>query len=463
MLFGIGLIGMTGLLEAVRHSHEADPVLLVAGNNSDQPNTTALYLMGAGSTVHQRIAPPAYSYRETQCSPNSNWLYIVASSTREQSYSYSGTLLRISRDGQLLEEVTDRVMSLDFICTPDDKWLLKTSTDEVGNVDIIRMQAQDAENPYNLTATFEPSVAFDSFPNEKSFSDTGQWVYFRVWQQGGGFEVFRVSIDGSIPENLTTEIEVPAHLIAVTDDWLLFLAGEMIYVTDSDGRNTHPLFPDSVPVDSVFALWLAPLNLVIAETRSQDGHWLWAFEMPENTLRWRYEGLTIQAVSQSNDSFVVQDEANSILYMGADGRQVPKVILKNGEYRYVRSISNGTLFFLQNASVDSALWQMNLQDGTTQKIFEPITREGEISEWSQDGKWVAILDYDLNTNSNAYHYTIANSVGRPTYRLNNQLKYATLFRWLPPIDRAWSPVGLLVMGSVLMLGGVMRRGGKSTL
>lgn len=460
VLMGIGLIGITGLLGIIRYQHQADPVILVAGNNADQPNTTALYLIGADSAVKQRISPPAFSYREKQCSPASNWLYITASQTKEQTYTFSGTLWRIRRDGHHLEEVTDRIMNLDFICTPNDKWLLKTSTDEVGNVDIIRMQAQDAENSYNLTAAFEPSVAFASIP-DVNVSDTGQWVYFQVWQQDGSIDVFRVSIDGGIPENLTTEIEASAHLIAATNDWLLFSAQHMVFITDADGGNPHPLFVDTVPIDSIFAVWIAPLNLVIAETRSQVGHWLWAFEMPGATLQWRYEGFTLRATSPTDGSFVVQDEDNSILYLGANGRQPPKIILKDGEYGLIRFQSNGELIFLRNAPVDRALWQMNLRDGTRQKIYEPITREGEIWEWSKDNRWVAIRDYDLNTSSNASHFVIANSIGRPAYRLNKQLKHTIVLDWLPPIDRDWSPIGLLIIGGGLTLGGLIRRRGKT--
>lgn len=459
VLFGIGLIGMTGMLETTRHSHEADPVLLVAGSDGERPNTTALYLMGAASTVRQRISPPAYTYWDNSRVSAGKWLYMLVSQTEKQSNTYTGTPLRISRDGLRVEQVTDKNMNLEFVSTPEDKWLLSISEDEVGNVDIIRMQAQDAENPYNLTASFEPSVSY-SPPEHLKVSEDGRWVYFEVYQQDHSIDVFRVSIDGGVPENLSNEIEETVHLIAATNDWLLFSTPQMAYITDADGDNSRALITDSMQISSIYVEWIAPLNLVIVGTYFQGDIWLWAFEMPGGTLQWRYEGLALMDVSPSDGAFVVKDEADSILYMSADGRQPPKVILSDGEYRWVRYKPNGELYFLRDAPTDMALWQMNLQDGTTEKIYEPITHDAGFWEWSKDGKWVAMLDYDLNTNSNAYHYTIANSLGRPAYRLNNQLKYATLFRWLPPIDRDWSPAGLLLMGSVLMLGGIMRRGGR---
>ncbi|MBZ0318884.1 MAG: hypothetical protein K8L91_20885, partial [Anaerolineae bacterium] len=128
-------------------------------------------------------------------------------------------------------------------------------------------------------------------------------------------------------------------------------------------------------------------------------------------------------------------------------------VLEQDEYAYLPFFDGLPLFMkaIPNAADAYTLWEL-FPDGTTRKVYEPVSALMGLQAISSDGEWAAFYG----------HYETRNTVLllKLDWTRAYQLHDAYVLDWLPPIDRAWSPVGLLVIGSVLMLGGVIRRRGK---
>ncbi|MBZ0318883.1 MAG: hypothetical protein K8L91_20880 [Anaerolineae bacterium] len=453
VLFGIGLIGMAVLLETIRHSHEADPVMLVTDKVNHKPNTEALYLMVAGSEIHHRISPPYYDFRVLQWWRNQQWVYLLANRNSEDLNSESGIIWRIQRDNLRADPITYAVGVIGSVATPDGKWLLYLSQNQTGR-NLFRVGTESGSQPYNLTLDVGDAELSLMQPE---ISENGRWVYFSV-QQKDSVDVYRVSINGGTPQNLTATIEGSASWVGEGPDWLLFKSDDMVYITDLDGSHPRTLSADWKPNEEVeLAWWWAQQNLVIVRTHSQDKYELWAYEMPSAALGWSYEGLSPLAHPSSFGSLMTIDGYGSLVYLGSDGRQAPQVIQFAGGQM---GFNHDTITYLRNilASDHSAtdffeLWQL-LPDGTTRKIYQPVTREAVFEGVSLDGRWVAIYDYEVN--SNQPHNIILNTEDGKIYRRE---EWVNVISWLPPIDRAWSPAGLLIIGGGALVGSI-RAGGR---
>ncbi|MCL4256021.1 MAG: hypothetical protein KJ043_19850, partial [Anaerolineae bacterium] len=414
VLFGIGLIGMTGMLETTRHSHEADPVLLVADGISNMLGFEALYLMGASSDIQQRISSPTYNFQILRRWQDDKWLYLSANRNSEEFNNGSGVIWQIQRDNHCAKPLSYASIVTRVVTTPDGKWLVYIAYERNGRAHLFRLQTVEGAQPFDLLHDVE-SLPIAS--TEMEVSKNGQWVYFNV-RQDDDSDVYRVSIDGGVPENLTSEIEGRVFFIAEGNDWLLFRSEKMAYLTSLDGSEQRPLFPSWAAIEEVGSIfWWEEQNLVIVAAMLQERYYLWAFEMPNAALIWRYEGLSPLGSPSSLGSLITSSD-DGFFYHGSDGRQTPRII--QGGVGQMGFYSDGTITYLKNFYTDDhtitdffELWRF-LPDGTTQMVYAPVTRDVGLNGSSWDRRWMALYDYD--TNSNQPHNIILNTEDGKIYR-----------------------------------------------
>lgn len=458
-LFGIGLIVMTGMLETIRLTHEADPVLLIAATDKSQPDKKALYLLGAGVSARQRLSTFYYAFHRYSWSADKKWYYVGGQfDLVTRSYLIG---LRISSDGRRIESFEGGYDPRSTIVTPDGKWALYTFRTNDGPADLMRVSANTDSTPLNLTPDFAPSVA----ENALILSDDSQWVYIPV-TISGGVDYYRIPIAGGDAVNVTAGIDGELELVAHGKDFLVFQSNATVYLTNGDGGNPRALLPAWAERDTVVAVrWAHKPNRLLIETRLRDTSQLWMFEVPSGRLQWRYDGFSYINGDVSEGAFIAYDGFGSMFYVRADGRVAPQLVLETGNFHTAGFSENGNMTFLQANYLDLQgaqspfeLWFVRMRDGIPHRLSQHLTSSGGVWEWSWDGEWATIRDFDPLTNQP--FFVIVDIQGARAYPLDVTTWLTDMLTWLPPIDRAWSPIGLLVMGSVLMLGGIMRRGGR---
>lgn len=452
IVFGIGLIGVTGMLAYTRSTHEPNPLLVHGMREDIQHYHQRAYLSAIGSDIQRPITPTHDNFDVIGWSPDKAWFYWTAARDFDDTQINQGEAWRISRDGRHVERLKGVIFQQNVSWSPDGQWIYYDYWTTQQTRELYRVRP-NGENIQHLTAAFDhdvmrPHVSWD-----------GRWVYFTVWNNPAQREdLYRMPADGGTSQNLTEALggtqlivlvwpEVDESLVIATtaeiNGWL------QTYLWIEETATWYPIY-DPIATDSLYAHWVPDWNiLILLAAQTTMG-----IDMKMERPVWEYTNTRQILLTDDHDWVYVSILYKPLFRMHPNGTgytEFPNAPLE-GYVQYVAP--DGRFIIYQGLHIETAsfwFYKLDIASGES----HPVYGDGWLVTSDSSG-WMVIQHKD-----GTFAALHPQSEEVQSLRLG---KYpGVILTLLPPIDRAWSPIRLLVMGSVLMLGGVIRQRGKSTL
>ncbi|MBZ0318882.1 MAG: hypothetical protein K8L91_20875 [Anaerolineae bacterium] len=454
VLFGIGLIGMAGMLAYVRSTRDPRPILLFSASEDGRYFHQNVYAYGIGSAIRRQIIPTYLGFNPVAWSPDGEWFYLIGSRTSLEYDSFAGEAWRLSRDGRRIQRLANVMVQGGVLhWTPDGQWIVTDYWSEQGmNIGVYRISPDG-----RVVADLTPN--FDRYATETHISLDGQWIYFvGTTPDYQKRDIYRMPIAGGAPETLTEDLDNFAYVLVWPD------MGESVIAvtkTESGDWRLNKLNSEThqwLPFYEAISTREPPLGRMIRAANH------FVLVMPDAVVgidagsgeeTWRYEGTKSAWFTFDSKWLILQFAESKLARLHPDGLAYSELDDLPVGFDFMGAFPNSQSILLESFDVETgqySLYEFEIEKSRLKRLWTD-DEWVSVEDWSPDGKWFVIHASDD-------HLIALHIASRTVLKIHLDIPPTNILALLPPIDRAWSPVGLLVIGSVLMLGGVIRRGGR---
>lgn len=467
LIFGITLLGLTGLLWIFREDDPPQYFLMSGDGGLNQSSFKNSYAIGiVGEPELKPLEVGVIERRSFQgWSANGRSLLFVRSIQSSKPLQ----LIRLTLPDYQMQILDDNFFDISVPIplvhsTPNGRWLIYTRQEAgLHNFSIIRRRF-DGSASLNLTVGKVASYPLTGAINIV-YTPDDESVYFHGKLANGNIHVFRVRLDGGPVEDLTPDPnkEFIVESILTGTDWLLVLEKQgdewRRWKMSLDGQDWQLLADNNFARMRILG-WLPKHEMLLVF--DYDNWMLIGWRVRDGTVVWQ--------VPESD-------------YLGAtsDGQWV---LLENAHREFIRMRPDGTdALHLTKRGTRGGVWgfapdsdwfwftSWDREEGPFEirrvnmaghlEIVASFDAMPQLVEWSADGEWV-LFNLNADENIDATPYRVRTDGTGLAQLVSPSRRYPYLVGFAPQLNlrwqREWSAVGgLLLIGLSLTMAYFRRR------